>query len=587
MINNKVMQANRKENKKLYPYDVLGVANSKGKKNDVESWIKWHVAKNSFKLEQDFSSYLKLCSENATPPKIVVTYDSLPKIMGFIAKSDLFEVADFNLLVDEYHMLFTEYLYRGAAVRNALERYKEFGNYTFLTATPIEGRYNDIEKKVFLLEALKGIRIVEAVWEDYPKARVVVQECHADKEKNGSIKDTLHMAIKTCLSQDGYNLYIFVNSPTFIKAMISKNSLDSSNCRVICSPSNNTVFGGGIERGATLDDPKRINFLTSSAFEGADIWDPIGKTIIVSDPNLRYGSVDIFVKIPQIAGRIRDSKYSGEITYLLKKVPTETYGTVEEFARRQRYYIEKEEKQVAELKLMETIGGFEETVERTRDDLFNKVYGKAKYHYIHRATQEIVRDFDATKTEILAWVTLMTHEYGLTAYTDFADNGMEYCSPVVPMNINSFEDAIISLQVILKERGETSHEYTEQMRRICDKYKWFESALSVITLEEIEQMKYRQDHVKAYLEKRVPADKKAKLEIELRKIFRVGDVILCSYVKEKLTKIYSDFGILKVKSKATDLGEYFEIKNAAIRSNDKVVRAIEVVSHNTIRGKKQ
>src|SRR5690606_25836104 len=135
---------------------------------------------------------------------------------------------------------------------------------------------------------------------------------------------------------------------------------------------------------------------------------------------------------------------------------------------------------------------------------------------------------------------------------------------------------IISLQTILKERGETSHEYVEQMRRICGKYTWFESALTQITLEEIESMKYRQDHVKSYLDKKVPENKKAKLILELRKNFRVGEVIPCSEVKAKLIKIYVDLGIVKTKPKSTDLREYFEIKNTSIR-NGRVGRAITII----------
>src|SRR5690606_16295434 len=228
--------------------------------------------------------------------------------------------------------------------------------------------------------------------------------------------------------------------------------------------------------------------------------------------------------------------------------------------------IEKEEKLVSELKQMLKNEEYKESSKKIWEELFNKDNGKAQYHFVNSNTNEIIRDLDAEKSELLRWVTVKTHEYGITAYPIPVD-GVEYSvSPVVPMNLNSFEDAIISLQKILKERGATSHEYLEQIRRIYDKFKWFDSALSDITLEEIEKMKYRPERVKAHQGKRIPADKKAKLVIELRKVFCIGDVILSSEVKEKLTRIYSDLGIVKVKPKATDLGEYFQIKNSPIRS---------------------
>lgn len=58
------------------------------------------------------------------------------------------------------------------------------------------------------------------------------------------------------------------------------------------------------------EPPKRINFYTSTAFEGADIFDPNGKIIVVSYGFRAKTMYDISTKFLQIAGRIRDIKFN-------------------------------------------------------------------------------------------------------------------------------------------------------------------------------------------------------------------------------------------------------------------------------------
>ncbi|KAA6304120.1 hypothetical protein EZS27_044235, partial [termite gut metagenome] len=53
----------------------------------------------------------------------------------------------------------------------------------------------------------------------------------------------------------------------------------------------------------------KVNFYTSTSFEGCDIYDENGKVYIISDRKKSHTLLDISTLIIPICGRIRDSKY--------------------------------------------------------------------------------------------------------------------------------------------------------------------------------------------------------------------------------------------------------------------------------------
>lgn len=109
-------------------------------------------------------------------------------------------------------------------------------------------------------------------------------------------------------------MHIFVNSVDFIKRVVK--SLTTNNYRVVCSEKasnkNKTINVQSIN-----SDIKKINFYTSTAFEGCDIYDENGYSIIVSDSNLATTVLDISTLVIQICGRLRDSKYKDSVLMLL------------------------------------------------------------------------------------------------------------------------------------------------------------------------------------------------------------------------------------------------------------------------------
>ena len=86
--------------------------------------------------------------------KILVTYDSLEKVVNTLSESDLgYDVyKDFFLLVDEYHLLFNSYSFRHKAIKKLLAIAANFERVTYMSATPIE--------EEFILEEIKHLPTV-------------------------------------------------------------------------------------------------------------------------------------------------------------------------------------------------------------------------------------------------------------------------------------------------------------------------------------------------------------------------------------------------------------------------------------------
>src|SRR5665647_2270744 len=137
LADNKAIQS--KSNKVLYPYEVLAVYDGI--------------------TDSEISDFLL----KASVPKIMVTYDSLKRVMNFI------NPGDYYLLIDEYHCLFTNYSYRKKAAMSVLTNYKVFKNFTFMTATPVEDE--------FKLEELKDIDVVTAQWEEVLEVKIHATVC--------------------------------------------------------------------------------------------------------------------------------------------------------------------------------------------------------------------------------------------------------------------------------------------------------------------------------------------------------------------------------------------------------------------------
>lgn len=123
--------------------------------------------------------------------------------------------------------------------------------------------------------------------------------------------------------QVDFNLHFFVNSVSFIGKVIRHAKLTPDQVRIVCSTSGESYDRNkekidGFPISMLNGQPCKINFYTSTCFEGCDIFDKVGRTYIVSDGTATHSMLDISTTIRQIAGRIRDTQYK-EITHIYSK----------------------------------------------------------------------------------------------------------------------------------------------------------------------------------------------------------------------------------------------------------------------------
>ena len=134
----------------------------------------------------------------------------------------------------------------------------------------------------------------------------------------------------------GSNWHIFLNSVEGIDWIIRNAGLVPDNTRVVCSQSNgkqNAAKLHGFHISSTSDPVRMFNFYTSTAFEGCDIYDERGRTFIVSEPYKIHTMPDISTSFIQIAGRIRNSIYNGEVMHLYGTTGNHKTVSPDEFER--------------------------------------------------------------------------------------------------------------------------------------------------------------------------------------------------------------------------------------------------------------
>lgn len=259
--------------------------------------------------------------------KFAVTYDSLERLITLLQENtDIDVYNDFFLLVDEWHILFNSYAFRNKAVKKLLHQAKQFKEVTYMTATPIE--------EEFILKELKGLPIVEVQWRNV--ATVDVKPIITNQPRR-VVCDLINDVINRKLFG---NLHFFVNSVEFIANAIQKTGLKPEQVRIVCSKnekqgkgnkSNQKKLGDNYLIEDTTTQAKKVNFYTSTSFEGCDIYDENGKTYIVSDRSKSHTLLDISTLIIQICGRIRDSHYKTKMGHIFSETRYNQFLTYEEF----------------------------------------------------------------------------------------------------------------------------------------------------------------------------------------------------------------------------------------------------------------
>lgn len=494
--------------------------------------------------KEDIAEYLKRDGVK----KIMCTYDSLEKVADVCGY-------DYFLLVDELHLLFIQYVFRDRAVKSVLNLFNKFREWSFLTATPIE--------QDLMLEELKSIPTFNIDWENKRQITVRTIKC-------GQVLSSMRNIINDFIAGKIFgNCHIFINSVDSIAALIKACNLTDDNCRVIFSKNNSKYKNScqGVTNGETTDPVKKINLYTSTCFEGCDLFDEEGKIYIVSDGAKSQTLHDISTQIRQIAGRIRNTKYS-EITHLYKSTRYNEDLTYEQY----KSVVLEEEKKAKSY--VAKVNSDSELINGTKE---------STYAYVVKE-EDGTLSFDPNRMKLDIYnYKCLHHIYSLNVNMNeeyikagmIAINSTDKTSDKLLKNENTrttFKDAVIEYDEIMSNIFSLNKE--ERLKLLRAKYPYIDDAYKKIGMEQLAEMKYVVTNIKRVLvtmsDKLDNKGKVAKL-LKTVKGFSEGAFITGKEIKEVLGNIYDTVGI-KSKPSIDDFRDFAVLEDKVKKIDGKSKR---------------
>ena len=486
--------------------------------------------------------------------KIMCTYDQLPRLASIVGYN-------YFLLVDELHLLFLQYIFRDTAIRGVLNEYKNFKDWAFLTATPIESE--------FMLDELKDIPVYNIEWES--KREITVEAVKCD-----SVKSTIASIIEKFLNNEiEGNAHIFVNSVKFIATMIKYFDFEETQCRAIWSKNNKEYknYCAGIPNSDTLSKPKKINFYTSTCFEGCDLYDEDGKIFIVSDSSKAQTLLDISTSIRQIAGRIRNTKYD-KIYHLFSNTRYNTDLSYEEF---KEYALNEAEEAK---KYASRINSDAELLKGTKS---------SEYVYLYKNENGFEFDKNLILIDIFNYKNNNTYSLSVNMLNEYAKNNIKVNLTSDDKKIKIASKTITWKEYVKRycELKKSEYYIGEELELIEEKYPFIKAAYDLFgdTLVDM-----RIDNVKrAVIAKDDKKNQSEKIIYLLRTCdgFKEGTFTTGKKIKEILQTIYDKAGFDK-KATISDFRNYAELKPASKRIEGKVAQGyiITLIKTKYIRKKK-
>lgn len=521
---------------------------------------------------EEITAYLE---GGAEPKKIVCTYDSLPKLLrtkGFNPKA-------FKLLVDEAHTLVNLGSFKAATCEFVLQNYTKFASYVFLTATPT--------KREYFPEALINVPLCTIQWDDVRNVKFNLQNIEQGIGLNNAL---FGLCYDYLMRKIEGNAHIFYNSVSEIASVLNKlkevvdketgkNLFDPNDIRVVCSKSGtnqktfNSRLGTKWASIADITDPvRKINLYTSTAFEGADVLDEEGQTYIIINGVRDATKVDFHVLVPQIVGRIRNTKYNEHINLLVANLPEAASCTKDEWMSTVTKRIQNSRDVLHDIR--------ESKMSEASKTQLIKAAEEDKYTFKNEQGELYVSDV-ALKAELQAYEALeATYVVRVVEGAEISDEGYSASFRSLltdeskhvpfahkPKGISKFLTGHSQcFYETMKEYCEARDEQNEKLYKLVDaKDDYFKTAYDTLKHETIRKLEYRKPAIERAMKIHDTKNENA-TEIPTLLNLKKDQVYLRADIKAKIQDIYDKLAIPD-KAKATDITKWYEVKDT--RQNSK------------------
>ena len=302
LIDCKVEQSNN-DTTGFYPYKVFP----------------FYYDENNKHQKDDLSFYITQQEKQNHPIKIMVTYDSVPRVLRYLDELK-YDIKQTKLFVDECHKVL-EFAgsFKPKVIDAMTATFDSFKSVIAATATPTRTQ--------FIPKAFDNFKPIKLHWGGH-QTKLVTKHINIS---NGQFRNvTLSFALAHLKGESHGNAYFFINSVKFAAAIVQlliKNfGYSSDNFNIIhgkTEENTKTLKPLKLKQRSSLTDFCKVNFITSTAFEGQDFMDPDGVTYVLSNGKLEHTKIDISTQLPQIAGRLRCSKYKHMINFIWSYAFTE------------------------------------------------------------------------------------------------------------------------------------------------------------------------------------------------------------------------------------------------------------------------
>lgn len=510
----------------------------------------------------DIEDYLR----NSPKPKLLATYDSIPRLNGLIK-----DKPDWRVVVDEYQYLLIDSGFKSETEIALLETLRDFSYVTYISATPIADKY------MRQMDWFKDLPYTILEWSNVEQR--FVKRVQSKNPINNAIEivrnyqkgiypfviiDEEKIVSKECV--------IFLNSVTNIANIIKQAGLQSDEVNIIVafSEENNILIkklGGDFGIGSIPlkgEQHKKFTFCTSTAFAGCDFYSTSASTFVISDNKKAYTSIDIATELAQIAGRQRleCNPFRNTTTFIFNVDVGEneenSYKSALDAKLQKSVKNANYKNSVMDKDLKEDF--IKETVDSQKLNKYSKNYVwydeiNQRFSVNRMAYLNDCFSYDVQKENYLDGITVRKQ----LEDNDFNINGDEVYS--------DYEE---QLECIIRKES-----FADRMKRYCE-YRKNKEACMFVLVDEV--MEHQCEDLKLYYDalgyERIKALGYKELNLknemmnrretyhlykEFRVIFPVGIKMLTDMIKLKMEEVYARYGI-RQKGVASHLEKRFGIR---------------------------
>ena len=513
------------------------------------------------------------------PIKIIVTYDSLPKVVESLGA----DVANTKLLVDELQVLLkASDTFKPVVVTKLFNLVDSFKSVCFMTATPTPRKYfpPEVAKLDYIRLEWEGSSIM-----------------HIKKAKmKGDVTSKVVAIALNHLDIEGTPLF-FYNSlrgiVPCVKQLIKARGLTHKDVKIICADNerNRTYLKDQLGKEWIPERPlykeidkdgnvklnprnKPIQFCTKYAFEGLDFCVEDAHTYIISDVKNRsrhHTRIDISTDIQQIAGRCRNQNplVKREAVFLWNDEFSGVSLSEEDYEE----YVKNELAIAKDMEQRYTLDKLKSMkIDFDSSPYFLEVDGEAQtndYAVYGLCISYAALNADYVNVMVDGEKTVLEEKLELFSETD------SYIVPDIKLEDMAKMDRKLNFKELAMEYYELSEqckvcrdsELDKRLEVLLSLDGEFKSYVEVLGIEQIKATHFHKTKTRAKYNKVIGVDEKSKVQIKGLKSLKLKDNTFYSFaeLKEMIKSVYTKLG-LNASAKATDIQSAYVVKSTSRNS---------------------